>query len=130
MPVTTYEESVRLMQEARSRAAAERPPIGGELLVLRNVKRHFQTKRHDTLAVNDISLTINEGEFVCLVGPSGCGKSTLLNIVPGLDFPDEGEALFAGKRIEKPGRERIVVFQEPALYPWLNVRSNVELGLK
>jgi NitT/TauT family transport system ATP-binding protein len=105
-------------------------PVGSELLALRNIKRHFQTKRHDTLAINDISLSINEGEFVCLVGPSGCGKSTLLNIVAGLDFPDEGEALFAGKKIEKPGRERIVVFQEPALYPWLNVRANVELGLK
>jgi NitT/TauT family transport system ATP-binding protein len=106
------------------------PPAAGELLSLRNVTRHFRTKRADTLALDRISLSVTEGEFVCIVGPSGCGKSTLLNIVAGLDHPDEGEALFAGRPIEKPGRERIVVFQEPALYPWLNVRANVELGLK
>ncbi len=105
-------------------------PASGELLSLRNVTRHYRTKRGDTLALDRISLSVAEGEFVCIVGPSGCGKSTLLNIVAGLDFPDEGQALFAGKPIEKPGRERIVVFQEPALYPWLNVRANVELGLK
>ena len=73
---------------------------------------------------------MREGEFVCIVGPSGCGKSTLLNIVAGLDQPDEGEVLFDGAPIRKPGRERVVVFQEPALFPWLNVRANVEFGLK
>jgi len=112
----------------------ERPatntPAGGELLALRGVSRHFRTSRQDTLALDNLTLSVREGEFLCIVGPSGCGKSTLLNIVAGLDHPDEGDALFDGRRIRKPGRERIVVFQEPALYPWLNVRANVELGLK
>jgi sulfonate transport system ATP-binding protein len=67
---------------------------------------------------------------VCIVGPSGCGKSTLLNIVAGLDHTDDGVALFEGRPITQPSAERVVVFQEPALYPWLNVRANVELGLK
>ena len=102
----------------------------GDLLALRDVSRHFRTRRNDTLALDRISLSVREGEFLCIVGPSGCGKSTLLNIVAGLDHADEGDALFDGRPIKKPGRERIVVFQEPALYPWLNVRANVELGLK
>jgi NitT/TauT family transport system ATP-binding protein len=103
---------------------------GGPLLALRDVTRHFRTRRHDTLALDGITMDVEEGEFVCIVGPSGCGKSTLLNIVAGLDHPTEGQALFGGKPIRKPGRDRVVVFQEPALYPWLNVRANVELGLK
>ena len=105
-------------------------PAGGDLLALRDVSRHFRTKRADTLALDRVTLSVREGEFLCIVGPSGCGKSTLLNIVAGLDHADEGQVLFDGRRVRKPGRERIVVFQEPALYPWLNVRANVELGLK
>ncbi len=112
----------------------ERPAAGtqagSELLALRGVSRHFRTSRHDTLALDRVTLSVREGEFVCIVGPSGCGKSTLLNIVASLDHPDDGDALFDGRPIVKAGRERSVVFQEPALYPWLNVRANVELGLK
>ncbi len=126
MSLETFEEA----RTAREGAPSVPAPAGGELLSLRGVARHFRTKRHETLALDHVSLSVREGEFVCIVGPSGCGKSTLLNIVAGLDHPDEGEALFAGQPIGKPGRERIVVFQEPALYPWLNVRANVELGLK
>jgi len=126
MALDTFERT----QEAPLTTAspASQPP--GALLTLRNVTRHFRSSRHDTLALDDVSLSVQEGEFVCIVGPSGCGKSTLLNIVAGLDRPSSGEAIFDGRPIAKPGRERIVVFQEPALYPWLNVRANVELGLK
>jgi len=106
--------------------AAEAPA----LLELTGVGRRFRTKRHDTVALDNVSLTVRSGEFVSIVGPSGCGKSTLLNIVGGLDRPDSGEALFEGRQIRRPSAERIVVFQEPALYPWLNVRSNIDLGLK
>jgi sulfonate transport system ATP-binding protein len=100
------------------------------LLELRGVGRRFRTRRHDTTALENISLEVQRGEFVCIVGPSGCGKSTLLNIVAGLDHTDDGVALFEGRPITQPSAERVVVFQEPALYPWLNVRANVELGLK
>jgi NitT/TauT family transport system ATP-binding protein len=103
---------------------------GQSLLELRGVGRRFRTKRHDTTALEKISLEVQRGEFVCIVGPSGCGKSTLLNIVAGLDHADDGVALFDGRAIRQPSAERVVVFQEPALYPWLNVRANVELGLK
>jgi NitT/TauT family transport system ATP-binding protein len=100
------------------------------LLELRGIGRRFRTKRHDTTALANISLNVERGEFVCIVGPSGCGKSTLLNIVAGLDHADGGVALFNGRPITQPSADRVVVFQEPALFPWLNVRANVELGLK
>jgi len=100
------------------------------LLSVRGVSRRFVTSRHDTTALQDISLGIKLGEFICVVGPSGCGKSTLLNLVAGLDQPSEGQLLFDNKPITGSGAERVVVFQEAALYPWLNVRANVEFGLK
>jgi NitT/TauT family transport system ATP-binding protein len=103
---------------------------GGPLLSIDGVRKRFVTSRHETTAIESISMTAREGEFVCIVGPSGCGKSTLLNIVAGLDAADEGEVLFDGERVRRPGPERVVVFQEAALFPWLNVRANIEFGLK
>ncbi len=81
-------------------------------------------------ALDDVSITINEGEFVCFVGPSGCGKSTLLNIIAGLEQPDSGIALIDGMPIVGPGRDRMMMFQEHALFPWLDVMGNVMFGLK
>jgi sulfonate transport system ATP-binding protein len=100
------------------------------LLTASNVSKRFVTSRHDTTALEDISLEMKSGEFVCVVGPSGCGKSTLLNLIAGLDFPTSGQLVFDGKPIKGSGADRVVVFQEAALYPWLNVRANVEFGLK
>src|SRR5438067_10168382 len=102
----------------------------GPLLSLNGVSKRFVSSRHNTTAVQDVSLDVTAGEFVVVVGPSGCGKSTLLNIVAGLDSADGGEAIFDGRPIRGAGAERVVVFQEAALYPWLNVRANVEFGLK
>ena len=82
----------------------------------------------NTLA--EIDLTIGDGEFLCILGPSGCGKSTLLEILAGLQSPTSGEVTFAGQRLEGPGLERGVVFQDPSLYPWRTVARNVELGLE
>ncbi len=106
------------------------PAVPETLLSVRGVSRRFVTGRHDTTALQDISLDIKQGEFICVVGPSGCGKSTLLNLVAGLDRPSEGQLLFDNKPITGSGADRVVVFQEAALYPWLNVRANVEFGLK
>jgi NitT/TauT family transport system ATP-binding protein len=77
-----------------------------------------------------VDLEVRAGEFVCLLGPSGCGKSTLLNLFAGLDRPDTGELLIDGRSIEAPGPDRAVLFQEPALFPWMNVRDNVEFALE
>ena len=104
--------------------------VSAPLLSIRNVSRRYVTSRHDTTAVRDISLDIHAGEFVCVVGPSGCGKSTLLNLIAGLDRPTEGELVFDGRPVKGAGADRVVVFQDAALYPWLNVRANVEFGLK
>jgi NitT/TauT family transport system ATP-binding protein len=85
--------------------------------------------RH-VLAVDDVSLTVSEGEFLCLLGPSGCGKSTLLNLLAGFVSPTQGTVHFAGKPVTGPGPERAVVFQDAALFPWLNACQNIEFGLR
>ena len=72
-------------------------------------------------AVDDVSLIVPEGEFVCLIGPSGCGKSTLLQMVAGLDAPSSGAIVVDGKEIAGPGRERGMVFQRDSVFPWLRV---------
>ena len=105
-------------------------PGAETLLTVSNVSKHFATSRHDTTALHDISFEMKKGEFICVVGPSGCGKSTLLNLIAGLDKASSGSITFEGKPVTGPGADRVVVFQEAALYPWLNVRANVEFGLK
>jgi NitT/TauT family transport system ATP-binding protein len=99
-------------------------------LVVEEVSKIFRTERGEVHALDKISLKVLEGEFVCLVGPSGCGKSTLLSIIAGLEMPDEGNVLADGKQVRGPGSERMVMFQESALYPWLDVLGNVLFGLK
>lgn len=97
-------------------------------LQLKSISKTFKETTKETL--QDISLSVEKGEFICIVGPSGCGKSTLLNLVAGLDTPSEGEIILDGTKIEGPGADRVVMFQEAALYPWLNVMENVMFGLE
>ncbi len=104
------------------------------LIRIQNLSKIFQdpSKKHIS-ALEDISLEVNEGEFLCTVGPSGCGKTTLMNIIAGLKPyfpPDRGEIFLEGEKIKGPGAERGVVFQEYALLPWRNVCANIEFGLK
>src|SRR5687767_10956598 len=99
-------------------------------LAVENVSKWFRTTRQTVHALDNISLEIAEGEFVCLVGPSGCGKSTLLDIIAGLETPDEGRVMADNHPVLNPGRHRLVMFQESALFPWLNVTGNVMFGLK
>jgi len=99
-------------------------------LEAKNIVKYFKHDSHNLKALGGVNLQIEDGEFVCLVGPSGCGKSTFLRIVAGLETPDEGEILFDGKPVTTTGPERIIVFQEGALFPWLKVQDNVEFGLK
>jgi NitT/TauT family transport system ATP-binding protein len=82
------------------------------------------------VAAQDVTFEVDAGEFVCLLGPSGCGKTSILNVLAGLDEPTSGEALLDGRPITGPGPDRAVLFQEPALFPWLSVAGNVELALK
>jgi len=99
-------------------------------LRLSGVSRSFPTARGALVALENINLEVSEGEFLCLIGPSGCGKSTLLNLMAGLDQPTSGEIWMDGRRIEGPGTERLVIFQELGLFPWLTVQENVEFGLR
>jgi NitT/TauT family transport system ATP-binding protein len=99
-------------------------------LAIDRVSKWFRTPRASVHALDDVTLTVDEGEFVCLVGPSGCGKSTLLDIIAGLTLPDSGRVLADNHPVEGPGRHRLVMFQESALFPWLNVFGNVMFGLK
>jgi NitT/TauT family transport system ATP-binding protein len=114
----------------RSSASQELEVIAPSKLAIDNVSKSFQSASGTVLALDHVSLQVNEGEFVCLVGASGCGKTTLLNIIAGLEKPDSGNVLADGKPITNPGRDRLVMFQEPALFPWLNVFGNVLFGLK
>ena len=99
-------------------------------LEAKNIVKYFSHESHNLKALGGVNLKVEAGDFVCLVGPSGCGKSTFLRIVAGLETPDEGQILFDGHPVTETGPERIMVFQEGALFPWLKVQDNVEFGLK
>jgi NitT/TauT family transport system ATP-binding protein len=99
-------------------------------LAVEHVSKWFRTTRASVHALDDANLNVDEGEFVCLLGPSGCGKSTLLDIIAGLTLPDEGRVLADDTLVQGPGRHRLVMFQESALFPWLNVFGNVMFGLR
>ncbi len=97
---------------------------------LNAVNKIFTGDRGKLVALQDINLEIGESEFVCFVGPSGCGKSTLLRIVAGLERGFTGDAEVDGNPVHGPGRDRTVMFQEHALFPWLDVLGNVMFPLK
>lgn len=96
------------------------------------VGKSFFDKKHDrkTVALQNIDLTINNSEFLCLLGPSGCGKSTILNLIAGFESPTTGSVTVANEEVTCPGPDRAVVFQHPQLFPWLSVRDNVTFGLR
>ena len=121
---------MRRLAVRSSSASQELKVIAPSKLAIDNVSKSFQSASGTVLALDHVSLQVDEGEFVCLVGASGCGKTTLLNIIAGLEKPDSGNVLADGKPITSPGRDRLVMFQEPALFPWLDVFGNVLFGLK
>src|SRR5580704_5809420 len=91
----------------------------------------YRTERGERLlALDHINLQVKPGEFVCIVGPSGCGKSTLLHLIAGLHQQTSGQILIDGKVVQGPGTDRILIFQEHGLFPWLTVGQNVEFGMK
>jgi NitT/TauT family transport system ATP-binding protein len=96
---------------------------------VKGVSKSFTGHGRVFTALERIDLTVPEGEFLCLIGPSGCGKSTLLNMLAGLETPTEGEIFAAGQRVIGTDPSRVLIFQETALFPWLNVQANVEFGL-
>ncbi|WP_342642068.1 ABC transporter ATP-binding protein [Rhodoligotrophos ferricapiens] len=96
-------------------------------ITFQNVSKIYRGQK-EVRALDDVSLTIGDGEFVALLGPSGCGKSTLLNLLAGFESVTDGSLLFDGRQVARPGPDRGVVFQEAALFPWLSVWENVIFG--
>lgn len=108
------------------------PPQGRARIVARGLRKIFLdiSRQEEVIALDNFDLEIGEDEFLTILGPSGCGKSTLLNLIAGFDSPTDGEIRLDGKIINKPGPDRGVVFQEYALFPWLNASQNIEFGLR
>jgi ABC-type nitrate/sulfonate/bicarbonate transport system ATPase subunit len=94
-----------------------------------NVGKTFKRETSRIIAVENLSLHVDDGEFVCILGPSGCGKSTLLFMAAGLENSSGGRVVFNGRDVTGPGADRGMLFQQFALYPWLSARKNVEFGL-
>ena len=95
------------------------------------VKKNFVTIEGETVnALSGVDLEIKKGDFVCLIGPSGCGKSTMLRLLAGLDTPTEGSIFINDTKVTKPNYDRGLVFQDPNLFPWLNIYDNISFGLK
>ncbi len=111
--------------------AGEARNLNGDVRVkIDNVRKVFNTRKGEMVALNGVSLDIHDNEFISVVGPSGCGKSTLLNIIAGLTAPTDGKVYCDGKEVTGTGTERGVVFQQYALFPWLTVKKNVMFALE
>src|SRR5689334_6883774 len=111
---------------------ADAASTGRVKLAARGVGKHFWMKDEPDpiLALSNVALTVDDGEFVCIVGPSGCGKTTFLNIVAGLIPYDGGTIEISGKRVHGPGRDRAMVFQQACLLPWRSTLDNVKYGMQ
>ena len=103
---------------------------GGAKVELRDVSKTFMARGNSakTLALDNVSMSVKDGEFVCLLGPSGCGKSTILNLIAGFERSTTGAVLLDGVAVQRPGPDRAVVFQEARLFPWLDVLENITFG--
>lgn len=111
---------------ARFARLRERPVT----LEVRNLTKVFESSRGKVTALQDVSFSVHQREFTCVIGPSGCGKSTLVRILAGLETASSGEVLVNGTPVSGPGRDRGMVFQGYTLFPWLSVKQNVMFGLK
>jgi sulfonate transport system ATP-binding protein len=111
--------------------ARHAPADGVPKVALNGLSLSYKTNDGSRLlALDDINLKVKPGEFLCIVGPSGCGKSTLLHLIAGLQPVTSGQVLVDNKVVQGPGTDRILIFQELGLFPWLTVGENVEFGMK
>jgi sulfonate transport system ATP-binding protein len=114
------------VEQLRRGRLLETPKVG-----LSEICLSYRTQAGERLlALDRINLEVRTGEFVCIVGPSGCGKSTLLHLIAGLHSPTSGQILVDDKPVQDPGTDRILIFQDHGLFPWLTVGQNVEFGMK
>jgi sulfonate transport system ATP-binding protein len=118
------------LQRPERTANNGQPIPGGIPLKIESVSKIFPGRSGTLEALRPVDVDVVAGEFVCLLGPSGCGKSTLLSIIAGLESPSSGSVLADGRIVRGPGIDRVLLFQEAALFPWLDVQHNVEFGLR
>src|SRR5947209_13973098 len=119
------------MSQARSLEVVRVPDVTGPKLSVRGVAKSYRNARGTVIsACADVTFDVAPGEFVCLLGPSGCGKSTCLGLIAGLDRPDQGEIFMDGRPITGSGPDRAMLFQEPALFPWVTVLGSLEFALR
>jgi bicarbonate transport system ATP-binding protein len=121
--------SFRDTQTLPTRQSVATATNGEPFLTIENVSKVYPTKKGPFTVLDGVNLRVDEGEFICVIGHSGCGKSTLLNMVSGFAFPSDGEVLLQGKRITKPGPDRMVVFQNYALLPWRTAFENIYMAV-
>jgi len=123
-PIASHREELRVI------STFDRAPQIPKL-ALRDVCLSYATNSHNRLiALRNINLQVQAGEFLCIVGPSGCGKSTLLHLIAGLHQQSSGDVLVDNTPVQGPGTDRILIFQELGLFPWLTVAQNVEFGMR
>src|SRR5271165_2505599 len=101
---------------------------GGPILEVTGLSKSFQGPSGTVAALQNASLTIHKGEFICLIGASGCGKSTLLRLMGGFERPTSGSVKMWGVPVDGPGPTRGMVFQDYGLFPWLSVKNNIAFG--
>lgn len=104
--------------------------VASSKIIAEHIDKVYTSGKKKTTAIEDVSIDIQDNDFVCIVGPSGCGKSTLLRMLAGLDFPSAGEIVVNDKKVSGPGADRGMVFQTYTLFPWMTVEDNIKFGLK
>jgi len=119
-----------ILSDTQHATVRPQPAPGGIPLKIEGVSKTFTGRAGAVEALQHVDLDVAAGEFVCLLGPSGCGKSTLLSIIAGLETASSGTIWAAGQKVRGPGTDRVLLFQEAALFPWLDVQHNVEFGLR
>jgi len=125
-----FQSTVSQDQRADHVIVRDQPVPGGIPLKIEGVSKTFSGGAGSIEALQPVDLDVAAGEFVCLLGPSGCGKSTLLSIIAGLETASSGSVWADGQKVHGPGTDRVLLFQEAALFPWLDVQHNVEFGLR
>ncbi len=122
--------STKSNQRPEETPDAEQPTSTGIPLKIEGVSKSFPGRQGTVKALRPVDVDVAAGEFVCLLGPSGCGKSTLLSIIAGLEPATSGTIWADGRKVDNTGTDRVLLFQEAALFPWFDVQRNVEFGLR
>lgn len=116
------------MSQAQNQATGARPAISPGEITVQNVSRSYGEKDFQKDVVKDCTFTIERSKLTVMIGPSGCGKSTLIRLLAGFEMPNAGEIRIDGERVTGPGRDRLVLFQESALFPWMTTWDNILYG--